>query len=112
VLDARKREVYASCYRWAGTAMRREWDYLAIAPDELSRRLDEPVIVLGDGADLIDSPYAQRPDPPRRGPSPACVGVLGQRRLAAGDTIEAADLVPVYLRPSEAELKRRGIAVR
>src|SRR5207247_617489 len=61
--------------------------------------------------DQIDSPYVQRPDPPRRGPSPAYVGVLGQRRLAAGETIEAADLVPVYLRPSEAELKRRGIAV-
>ena len=111
VLDARKREVYASRYRWTGAAMRREWDYLAIAPGELSRRLDEPVIVLGDGADQIDSPYVQRPDPPRRGPSPAYVGVLGQRRLAAGETIEAADLVPVYLRPSEAELKRRGIAV-
>ena len=111
VLDARKREVYASRYRWTGAAMRREWDYLAIGPGELSRRLDEPVIVLGDGADQIDSPYVQRPDPPRRGPSPAYVGVLGQRRLAAGETIEAADLVPVYLRPSEAELKRRGIAV-
>ena len=111
VLDARKREVYASRYRWDGGAMRREWEYLAIAPEELSRRLDEPVIVLGDGADQIDSPYVQRADPPRRGPSPSYVGVLGQRRLAAGETIEAADLVPVYLRPSEAELKRRGIAV-
>src|SRR6266850_6784897 len=97
VLDARKREVYASRYRWDGGAMRREWEYLAIAPEELARRLDEPVIVLGDGAEQIGSPYARRPDPPRRGPSPACVGVLGQRRLAAGDTVEAADLVPLYL---------------
>src|SRR5262245_4578017 len=32
VLDARKREVYASLYRWNGTGMRREWDYLAMAP--------------------------------------------------------------------------------
>jgi len=47
VLDARKREVYASLYRWDGRGMRREWDYLAVAPDELARRLDEPVIVLG-----------------------------------------------------------------
>jgi len=112
VLDARKREVYASLYRWDGTGMRREWDYLAIAPGDLSVRLDEPVIVLGDGAEQIDSPYAQRIRPPRRGPSPACVGALGHARLAIGDTVAAADLVPIYLRPSEAELKRRGAAVR
>jgi len=111
VLDARKREVYASLYRWDGLAMRREWDYLAIAPDDLARRLDEPVIVLGDGADAIDSPFARRVRPPRRGPAPAVVGALGQARLALGDTVPVAELAPIYLRPSEAELKRRGAAV-
>jgi tRNA threonylcarbamoyladenosine biosynthesis protein TsaB len=111
VLDARKREVYASRYRWDGLAMRREWDYLAIAPDELDRRLDEPVIVVGDGADSVRSPLAYRIVPPRRGPAPAVVGALGHARLAIGETVAAAELVPIYLRPSEAELKRRGAAV-
>src|SRR5213594_1928322 len=112
VLDARKREVYASLYRWDGADMRREWDYLALAPADLARRLDEPVIVLGDAADQVDSPHARRIRPPRRGPSPAAVGFLGHSRLAMGDTIAPADLVPIYLRPSEAELKRRDVAVR
>jgi tRNA threonylcarbamoyladenosine biosynthesis protein TsaB len=111
VLDARKREVYASLYRWDGLTMRREWEYLAIAPDDLARRLDEPVIVVGDGADAISSPFARRVQPPRRGPAPAVVGALGHARLAIGDTVAAADLLPIYLRPSEAELKRRGAAV-
>lgn len=111
VLDARKREVYACLYRWDGLGMRREWDYLAVAPEELSRRLDEPVIVIGDGADTICSPYARRVAPPRRGPAPAVVGALGHARLAIGDTIPIAELAPIYLRPSEAELKRRGAAV-
>jgi tRNA threonylcarbamoyladenosine biosynthesis protein TsaB len=111
VLDARKREVYASLYRWDGLGMRREWDYLAIAPDELARRLDEPVIVVGDGADAISSPFARHVQPPRRGPAPAVVGALGHARLAIGETVAAADLLPIYLRPSEAELKRRGAAV-
>jgi tRNA threonylcarbamoyladenosine biosynthesis protein TsaB len=111
VLDARKREVYASLYRWDGLGMRREWEYLAVAPDELSRRLDEPVIVVGDGADAISSPYARRVVPPRRGPAPAVVGALGHARLAMGDTVPIAELAPIYLRPSEAELKRRGAAV-
>jgi tRNA threonylcarbamoyladenosine biosynthesis protein TsaB len=111
VLDARKREVYASLYRWDGSAMRREWDYLAIAPRELSERLREPVIVVGDGADQIDSPHARRLRPPRRGPSAASVGALGHARLSRGDTVAPAALVPIYLRPSEAELKSRRVPV-
>jgi tRNA threonylcarbamoyladenosine biosynthesis protein TsaB len=111
VLDARKREVYASRYRWDGLGMRREWDYLAMTPDDLVQRLDEPVIVVGDGADAIDSPFARRVRPPRRGPAPAVVGALGHSRLAIGDTVPIGDLAPIYLRPSEAELKRRGAAV-
>jgi tRNA threonylcarbamoyladenosine biosynthesis protein TsaB len=111
VLDARKREVYASLYRWDGRGMRREWEYLAVSPDDLGRRLDEPVIVLGDGAGAISSPFARRIDPPRGGPAPAVVGALGRARLAIGDTVAVADLVPIYLRLSEAELKRRGAAV-
>ena len=93
------------------TIMRREWEYLAIAPDDLDRRLDEPVIVVGDGADSIRSPLAHRIVPPRRGPAPAVVGALGHARLAIGEAVAAAELVPIYLRPSEAELKRRGAAV-
>src|SRR5437870_10535746 len=112
VLDARKREVYASLYRWDGAGMHRVWEYLAIAPADLAQRLEEPVIVLGDAEDQIHSPYARRIRPPRRGPSPASVGALGYSRLAIGDTVAPADLVPIYLRPSEAELKRRGAAVR
>jgi tRNA threonylcarbamoyladenosine biosynthesis protein TsaB len=111
VLDARKREVYASLYRWDGLGMRRHWDYLAIGPDDLARRLDEPVIVVGDAAETISSPFAHRVEPPRRGPAPAVVGALGRARLALGDTVLASELVPIYLRPSEAELERRGAAV-
>src|SRR6058998_2301943 len=57
VLDARKGEVYASLYRWDGVAMRREWEYLALAPEALAARLGEPAIVLGDAAPAIRSPH-------------------------------------------------------
>jgi tRNA threonylcarbamoyladenosine biosynthesis protein TsaB len=108
VLEARKGEVYASLYRWKGAEMRREWDYLALTPAELAHRLTEPVIVLGDGAGAIDSAYAEPAPPHRRLPSPGSVAWLGAQRLRAGDTVGTASLVPLYLRPSEAELKRRG----
>ncbi|HSE92444.1 MAG TPA: tRNA (adenosine(37)-N6)-threonylcarbamoyltransferase complex dimerization subunit type 1 TsaB [Methylomirabilota bacterium] len=109
VLDARKGEVYSCLYRWEGAGMRRDWDYVALAPDALAARLTEPAILLGDGASLIRSPHARLAPPHRRGPSPAAVGVLGRARLAAGQTARAAELVPIYLRPSEAELKRGGL---
>jgi len=111
VLDARKGEVYASLYRWDGAAMRREWDYLALTPAALAARLSEPVIVVGDGAPGVRSSHARVVPPPRRLPSPACVGALGLERLRRGETVTAAALAPLYLRPSEAELKRRGVAV-
>ncbi|HEY3068643.1 MAG TPA: tRNA (adenosine(37)-N6)-threonylcarbamoyltransferase complex dimerization subunit type 1 TsaB [Methylomirabilota bacterium] len=108
VLEARKGEVYTSLYRWKGAEMRREWDYLALTPADLAGRLAEPVIVLGDGAAAVESPYAEIVPAHRRLPSPGSVAWLGAQRLRAGDTVGAADLAPLYLRPPEAELKRRG----
>jgi len=111
VLDARKGEVYACLYRWDGGAMRREWDYVALTREALARRLTEPVVLLGDGAASVPSRVALLAPPHRRQPSPAAVAVLGRARLAAGETTAPADLLPIYLRPSEAELKRGGTAV-
>jgi len=111
VIDSRRDEVFASLYRWDGLAMRREWDYLALSPRELAERLTEPVIGLGDGAPRIDSPWMTVAVPSRRGPAAACVGWLGHARLVRGETASPVDLVPLYLRPSEAELKRRVAAV-
>jgi tRNA threonylcarbamoyladenosine biosynthesis protein TsaB len=110
VLDARKGEVYACLYRWDGQGMRRDWEYLALAPAELAGRLHEPVILLGDGAAAIVSPHARLAPPHRRLPSPATVGVLGHARLVAGQAAATSEVVPLYLRPSEAELKRRAAA--
>jgi len=110
VLDARKGEVYASCYRWRGGAAAREWEYLAVAPAELARRLPRPVILLGDGLAAL-APHlgelgadARVAPPARRLPSAALVAQLGAVRLAAGPGDPADALVPIYVRPSEAEL--------
>jgi tRNA threonylcarbamoyladenosine biosynthesis protein TsaB len=112
VLTARRGEVYASCYRRDGDGLRREWEYLALAPEALALRLSEPTLLVGDGAAGVDSPHARRLPTPRRVPSPACVAVLGRERLRLGDTVGAAELVPFYLRPAEAELRRRAATIR
>jgi tRNA threonylcarbamoyladenosine biosynthesis protein TsaB len=111
VLDARRNEVYCSLYRWDGASMRREWDYLALSPDALVERITEPTILLGDGAHAITSRHARLAPPHRRLPSAAAVGVLGLRRFQSGQIVSATELSPFYLRPSEAELKRRAVTV-
>jgi tRNA threonylcarbamoyladenosine biosynthesis protein TsaB len=112
VLRARQNEVYAAVYRWVGEGFRRETDYLAASPAEVAERLLEPTLLLGDGAEIIASPHVRRVPLPHRVPSPACVAVLGRARLALGETVAPAALAPLYLRPSEAELRRRVHAGR
>ena len=115
LLAARKNEVYCSLYRWRDGAMAREWDYLALPPAEAAGRLPSPVIVVGDGVAGGPPPGTPRgPDvreaPPAQSlPSPAVVGALGHAMLAAGEGIPGEPLAPLYVRPSEAELRaRRG----
>jgi tRNA threonylcarbamoyladenosine biosynthesis protein TsaB len=108
VIAARRNEVYACLYRWHEGAMRRQWDYLALAPAALADRLTEPVILAGDGSALVPSPHARPLPAPRRLPAPACVGILGLERLRSGEVVKPADLAPLYVRPPEAELKRRA----
>ncbi len=115
ILDARKNEVYLSLYRWRGDRMCREREYLALPPELAVAELTAPVILLGDGVEAcrpwLDgqgdgiriAPVAQRL------PTAATVAELGHVLLAAGGGVGAEALVPLYLRPSEAELKaRRG----
>lgn len=113
LLDARKGEVYLSLYRWRGDRMERQWEYLALSPRSAAERLAPPVIVLGDGVAsclpfLSHLGEGLRVAPAsHRAPSAAVVGLLGHAKLASGDTVAAESLEPLYLRPSEAELKAR-----
>src|SRR5438034_10022733 len=113
ILDARKGEVYLSLYRWREDGMAREWDYLALPPELAAARLDAPVILLGDGIEAC-RPWLSRlgtgarmAPPAQRLPSAAAVAGLGRAALAAGAGVGAESLAPLYLRPSEAELKAR-----
>jgi tRNA threonylcarbamoyladenosine biosynthesis protein TsaB len=110
VIEARRGEVYAALYRWDGGAMRRESEYLALPPAVLADRLVEPTIVLGDGARSIVSRHARPAPPLLRVPSPAAVGFLGLEAFGAGQVVKPAELTALYLRPSQAELKRRAAA--
>jgi tRNA threonylcarbamoyladenosine biosynthesis protein TsaB len=114
VLDARKQEVYAALFRHEADGLRRITGDAALAPEELCRLIRNPTLFLGDGIRPYDKIFRERlgdkmllPPLASRGPRPACVAELGRQRLLRGERDAPDTLVPRYLRPSEAELRRR-----
>lgn len=114
VLDARKQEVYAALFRHEPAGLRRIADDAAMAPDDLCRRIRHPTLFLGDGLATYGALFRERlgarmllPPLASRGARPACVAELGRQRLLRGERDLVESLVPRYLRPSEAELRRR-----
>jgi tRNA threonylcarbamoyladenosine biosynthesis protein TsaB len=114
ILDAKKGEVYASLYEWHGGRMERRWDYQVMAPEELCQRVTSDVLFVGDGVEPFQSLLSSRLGDrahfaplSRRLPSAACIAELGLRELSAGRVVDPSTLAPIYLRSSEAELRRR-----
>lgn len=113
ILDARKGEVYCALFRWDGGELLQVMEDAALPPRLLAERLTGPTVLLGEGlatyGELLAEALGGRalfPPAPLRGPRPAAVAALGRERLLRGERDDPAGLVPRYLRPSEAELKR------
>jgi tRNA threonylcarbamoyladenosine biosynthesis protein TsaB len=115
VLDARKQEVYAAIFRHGRDGLERVMDDTALTPEALCGLIRRPTLFLGDGAAaygvLLRERLGERmllPPLASRGARPACVAELGRARLLRGERDAPDMLVPRYLRPSEAELRRRA----
>ena len=113
ILDARKGEVYCALFRWTEGGLVQEMEDAALAPEALAARITEPTILLGEGVAGYRQflagalgPLALFPPAALAGARPAAVAALGRARLLRGERDDPAALVPRYLRPSEAELKR------
>jgi len=114
VLDARKQEVYAALFQHGPDGLSRLMEDTALAPEALADRIRKPTLFLGDGlrtyGDLLHRLLGDRfrlPPLAQRGPRAACVAELGRQRLLRGERESVAQLVPSYLRASEAELRRQ-----
>ncbi len=117
VLDAKKNEVYAGLYRTLDGRLEVLEAPRAIAPatlaDELGAAVPGPVVFVGDAVvpygsvfqDVLGARACLGPADLRL-PSAVTVGELGSQALARGEAVDVASLVPLYLRPSEAELAR------
>lgn len=121
VLDAKKGEVYAALYRTADGEPVMLRPACAIAPDALAEAVARdtagPVVFIGDGVPAMEQAAVRALGGRARfGPaglrltSAIAVGELGVRALSRGEGSDMESLVPLYLRPSEAELAReRGV---
>lgn len=115
VLDARKQEVYAAIFQHGPEGLARLMEDAALAPEALADRIRKPTLFLGDGlhsyGDLFRRLLGDRfrlPPLAQRGARAACVAELGRQRLLRGEEEPIANLVPRYLRASEAELRRQA----
>ncbi len=105
VMDARKQEVYAACYGADGQLSPAE----AIRPEQLAAKIKPPAVIAGPGLTAYHQLFAHlngvRLIPPAlSGLSAAKIGLLAAERLARGEIADPALTVPLYVRPSEAEV--------
>jgi tRNA threonylcarbamoyladenosine biosynthesis protein TsaB len=112
VLDARKKEVYCGFYRCDKHGMPMlQGECQVISPEALCESIDEPVLLLGDGAEVYGSLFQEklagllRAVPPGiYFPRAAIIGLLALARWQEDDFVDPATVEPIYIRLSEAEL--------
>lgn len=112
VLDARKGELYAACFRMAPRGMQRLTADLLVTPDALLQMLPSTCVILGDAVDRYGA-FLQRHLGTRvtllskdaHGPRGGVIASMGEERLQGGAGDDLLDLEPHYIRRSEAELK-------
>jgi len=117
VIDARKKEVYAAFFRCSVKGVvRRQSDYMALAPEDLAEMIKEETIFVGDGIvpcrEMIDKlgGLALVPPPALHFPRAAAIGMLAVAKWQHGEVFEPDAAVPLYVRPSDAEIHfPRGI---
>lgn len=113
LLDAQKGNAYVESYRWENNSLQ-VVDSVQVAKitDIVAAcaNMSEQVILLGDAvqkkvAGKLELPANVSVAPPHIVmPRAACVAMLGQAKLMAGEKDNVMDLEPVYIRRSEAEV--------
>ena len=112
MIDARKGEVYAALYKHnPDKTVCRLTDFGAFKPDRLASLIREKTIFFGDGARTWGGvlskalgPRYLRADEDLDFPRASTAARLGMSLLTEGAESDPALILPIYIRPSEAEL--------
>jgi tRNA threonylcarbamoyladenosine biosynthesis protein TsaB len=113
LFDARRGEVYGGLYRFGGGTGTLIADMVS-PPEKFLDMIHEPVVFLGDGAVRYQELIVERLGSSaffvaagRNNPAASAAIPLALQAFAAGKAVEAAALLPCYLRLSEAELLKK-----
>jgi tRNA threonylcarbamoyladenosine biosynthesis protein TsaB len=108
VIDARKGEVYSSRYRFIDGLIQKEMKEEAFLPDKAADGIGEPSLFIGDGAslyrDIIEKKLgnlAHFPPPLFNVIRASTVAFMSLKKFENNDTVDAALLVPHYIRKSD-----------
>ena len=112
VLDARKKEIYCGFYRCDNQGIPRlQEECQVISPETLCKRIDEPVVLLGDGTEVYGHLFREKlagllkvAPPGTYFPRAATIGLLALAKWQGEEFLDPATAEPIYIRLSEAEL--------
>ena len=115
ILDARKGEIYTALYRRGDEGIPQKLtSYLVIKPAELVNLIEEKTVLVGDGllpyGDYLEKELGDllvQAPPHLNVVHASSVGWLGWLRLRSGKYEDVTKITPLYVRLSEAELKRK-----
>ncbi len=111
LIDARKGQVYVSLYRRDADALTPEHEERVLAPHEALQNIESSCVFVGSGAvlyrdiitDMLGDLASFAPDDGHIIQA-STVARLGLKQFESGDDGEVTDLVPYYIRKSDAEL--------
>lgn len=114
-MDARKKEVYSQLFNWTSKGPIPLTEAQVVAPDRLLQQIDSSVALVGDGVSLYHQlieeilvDKAQLPVASTHQPRASQAAWLAWQAYVDGDVSTAADFLPIYIRPSDAELSQKN----
>lgn len=114
VMNARRSQVYNALFKCEDGNLKRLCDDRALAISELDEELAgkaEPIYLSGDGYEITEKGFKKTKIsyvPERQKYQSAySVAQIALKRYEAGEYVDDAALVPIYLRPSQAERERQ-----
>jgi tRNA threonylcarbamoyladenosine biosynthesis protein TsaB len=112
LLDARKKEVYFAGFKYINNKLIQQNPEMVLSPEKLVLQIDGPSVFIGDGAilykDILINTFKNAAYflPPQQNYIRAhTVAILAFERFQNCDTDSLSELVPRYIRQSDAERK-------
>lgn len=108
VADARRGLVYAAPFKATESGLKRLGQDACMAPARLAGLIRPPAVLVGDGAALyaqeLLAPQVELAPPERAQTRPGVLALRAARGLAKGEGLGPGEILPSYVRPSDAEV--------